>query len=244
MFMRICLLLLFLIGNAFSSEIETTYRVLPTKGALSRRADVEFICDLSYEKENSSRNFVLTVEREEKGAVLTLSFRGKGIKIFQQLRNGQKVQSASLEQIDPLSGDVVDSKKIKFSSNRLEIQGLKPGYIYRLKYKIIDKSPDLRILTPKVSILDNIKKEIRENGVENYSLKFTIPVFFSAGSYSLDKKAKYLLEGLRSLKEICKVKIIGYADSSQIVKAKVPSNKELAKLRAESVKNYLSKQEQ
>ena len=238
MFMRICLLLLFLIGSAQAAQIETEYRVLPVKGSLGRRADVEFQCNLS--SNTPSRDYVLTVKREGGGAVLTISFRGEGITVSQPLKKGQKLGNGKLEKIDPLSGDVLAAKEFAFKNGRVSFQNLSPKYIYRLSYTLIaNPQNDLRIVSPEVSVLKGDKKDKRQGNAQ--LLKFTVPVFFSPGSYYLDENARYTLDGVKSLLKVCDVKITGYADNSKIVKSKVPSNKELAKLRALSVKNYLLK---
>ena len=237
MFMRICLLLLFLIGNAQSAQIETEYRVLSIKGALGRRADVEVQCDLSHG--NSSRNFVLTVKREGNSATLTVSFQGRGITVFQPLKEDQKLKNGRLEKVDPLSGDVLTFQRFSFKDGKINFQDLEPKYIYRLSYRIVASiQNNLRIISPQVSIK---KGNLEENKRNEQLLKFVVPVFFSPGSYQLDEKGKYILNGIKDLLKLCKIKVIGYADNSTIVKSKVASNRELAKLRALSVKNYLLK---
>ena len=236
MFMRICLLLLFLIGSAYSSEIEIDYKVLPVKGVFARRADVKVSCSL-YCK-NKPEDFVLTAKRCNDGVNLVISFRGKGISVYQSTKNGQRIGDGKLEKVDPLSGDIISSESASFKDGKLEIRNLSPDYIYRLSYKIIDKSDNVRVTSPKVFIIRDEKKSENSN---KESLDFTIPIFFQPGSFSLDAKAKYTLDGIKNLVNFCKVTVIGYADNSKIVRSKVPSNKELAKLRAISVKNYLIK---
>ena len=238
MFMRICLLLLFLIGNAYSSEIEIEYKVLPVKSVFARRADVKVSCNLPCK--NSSGDFVLTAKRCNHGVNLIVSFRGRGISIYQPIRKGQRIEDGKLEKVDPLSGDIISSKNALFKNGKVKFQNLSPDYIYRLSYKIVDNSDNVRITSPKVYIIKDDKKA--ESPIKE-SLDFTIPVFFQPGSFSLDSKAKYTLDRIKKLAKFCRITVIGYADNSKIVRSNVPSNKELAKLRAISVKNYLIKRE-
>jgi len=94
-----------------------------------------------------------------------------------------------------------------------------------LKYSVKLKENKDSLLAPKID--------------EKNTISFKIPIFFQKGSYQLDSKAKLILDEIKPLTKVCNLKVIGYADSTKIVKAKVKSNIILAKERALSVLKYL-----
>lgn len=236
--MRICLLLLCLINSSVAADIKVYSVVLPYTGDIYRRADVEFNCGTGGSSNSFSRNFVLSVKRVNNGAVLTISFHGTGVRIVQPLKSNQSLQGGKLLKIDPLSGEIVDVLDVSFKGKVLQVSDLEPKYIYRLSYTIFDKSENLKIVPPSVQVQG---RTVKVQKMERGDLKFTVPIFFSPGSHSLDKKARFTLDKLKNLVGLCEVKIIGYADSTKIVRSNVSSNQKLANLRAMAVKNYLER---
>ena len=229
MYTRICLLWLFLASSAVGGEISVSYQVLKERGALSRRADLLFNCSSS----NRAGNYSLTVKPFSSGIEVKLSFRGKGLEVVQTLREGQSILGGTLEVVDPLTGDVVGSSSVSFNRGKVRLKGLREGFIYRLTYRLSDSSKEKHLVPPLVRL---------DGGSGERVLKFKVPIFFAPGSFSLDSKAKFTLDALKGLKEVCDISVVGYSDSTKIVRAKVPSNEELARLRALSVRNYLEKE--
>lgn len=238
--MRICLLLLFLVSSSFAQEVEVSYKLIPNKGAIYRRADVVVSCNFPVEGSRKINNYTLEVSRSGQGVNVTVSFRGKGIHLYQPLKKGQSLDSAMLSKVNILTGETVENQPIKFRNGKIYVNSLDDRFVYRLSYTVLDGSAVKRLIPPQVELIGSSEAEEKK---EHKVLKIKIPVFFSSGSYSLSEKEKLVLNELKNFLKsgYCSVKVIGYADGTAIVKSKVSSNEILAKLRAMAVKNYLER---
>jgi len=227
--MRICLLLLFLItSNSLGAEIETEFKVVNSPSSLYRRADVIVECPLG----EGGRNFILDVKRESSGLKVSVRFRGKEIEVRQKLLNNQEVTGANLYRIEPLIGTLDRVKeipvKVENGTAVMKVSGLQEGD-YQLTYTV--KGNVKTLLSPQVR-LSSAQRDAR-------SITFKIPVFFRPGEYTLNQKNRMLLEGIKSLVDTCRIRVVGYANGTPITKTPVDSNRELARKRALSVKNFL-----
>ena len=234
MFMRICLLLLFLISNALAGNIDITYRVLNYGGILSRRADVVITCYNGTTNKSLRQNFVLKIKPQGNKIIVKVFFKGKSILLVQKIKENQILSKATLKEIDPLSGEEKVIKEIAFKNNRILINNLNADKPYYIEYSIFDDLKEKHIISPKVVL------ETEESKIQNTrTFQISIPIFFNTGSYNLDSKARFTLRKIKKLKGLCNVKVIGYADNTKITKSKVKSNEELANLRALSIKRFL-----
>lgn len=212
--------MLFLSFSLNSSGAEVEYKVLSKRGALARRADVFFNCPVK-----SAPDYTLSVERVDGGVLIELSFSSSELHLKQPLKEGEKLsKSARLFEVER-GGEVKELAQVPFKGRELKVENLNPQKRYLLRYLVELPPGDDSVPAPEIE---------EEKGVE-----FRVSVFFPKGSYRLNKEAKFLLDGVKPLTKSCKVKIVGYADSTKIVRAKVESNEALAKKRALSVLNYL-----
>jgi len=250
---RICLLLLSLTTcNALAEIKSVDYKVVNSNSPLYRKVDLKFSCPMggAVRETSSSAPFVLETAPIEEGVRVSITFSGKGIKVVQELTGNQKVTSAVLNRLEPLSGKVISSMELPVnlqgSTAKIEAKNLQNGK-YTLVYVIQTSESQPTLIAPKVEVLtegEKVQTEAEEGqGEEAETLTFIVPVFFAPGEYTINYKNRALLDGLKPLVEYCDVDIIGYANGTPIVKTNVDSNQELAKKRAEAVKNYLEGEE-
>jgi len=237
---RICLLLLFSAGSALAAVETVDYKVVDSSSSLFRRVDVNFSCPLGGgEVRAGGEDFVLEASPVDNGVELSISFKGKGIEVVQELLPGQEVSGALLQKVEPLSGSVISSKEVQVKREeglaRIEVADLAPGN-YRLVFRISTSGGEDSIVAPEVVVLKESPSKETFGGEE---VSFTVPLFFGPGEYSLNEKNRLVLKGLKPLVNRCKVRITGYANGTPIVKTKVDSNRELARKRAEAVAKFL-----
>ncbi|WP_170137337.1 OmpA family protein [Thermovibrio guaymasensis] len=214
------LLFIFLSLNSSSLGAQVEYKVLKVKGDLGRRAEVIFKCSFK-----DSGKYSLTVERLGLKINVEITFPGKEFVLKQPTRKGEELSStAELFEIKE-NNTIKQIAQLPFRNGELQIKNLNPQKEYLLKYSVKLKENKDSLLAPKID--------------EKNTISFKIPIFFQKGSYQLDSKAKLILDEIKPLIKVCNLKVIGYADSTKIVKAKVKSNIILAKERALSVLNYL-----
>jgi outer membrane protein OmpA-like peptidoglycan-associated protein len=168
-------------------------------------------------------DFKLTVEREGKKFKVEITLSGiSELELRQPLREGERASSTLL--LTTVNGEKRKVKELPFDNGTVKVTGLNPEQTYSVSYWV--ESPKDSLLAP------NLK-------TGKQKLIFKVPVFFKKGSYRLTREALITLREIKPVTKVCKVKVVGYADKTKIVRAKVSSNKELAKRRALSVKNYL-----
>jgi len=249
---RICLLLLSLTTcNAFAGITSVDYRVVNSDSPLYRKVELKFSCPLggAAAVESSTAPFVLETAPVEGGVRVSITFSGRGIRVAQELTGSQKISSAVLNRLEPLSGKVVSSMELPVNLQgnvaRIEAKNLQEGK-YTLTYIIETPEAQPVLMAPEVEVFKG-EQERDESPPEEpeaeETLTFTVPIFFGPGEYTINYKNRAVLDGLRPLVEYCDVEITGYANGTPIVKTKVDSNQELARKRAEAVKKYLEGEE-
>ena len=204
------------------------FKVSSEKANYERRVDVNLAC---FEPKDLDANEVVYMDDH----TLTLNLTFTNVKAIQILQ--------------PVSANITLKNRCKFYKKNKLI-----AYVYPKKkddyydFFFIGLDPNERYsLICKFKLKGNISENaLKPAIINNYDWREYLSVFFPLGKYKLTSKIKFELKNFFKVlpkDKICILYLIGYADSTPIVKPetlkKVKSNRELAYRRVKSVLNYL-----